>query len=67
MLGALYKVWPWQNKLYKQNSSLDEISFPVFPQNYDGDSPAIVKAIAFFLIGFTLLFAIEKSKKIFEK
>lgn len=67
MLGAINKVWPWQNKLPKLNENATEITVAVLPQNFDGDAPEIGKAILLMLFGFVLLFALERSKILFKK
>ena len=67
MLGALNKVWPWQNKLPKINENAPEITVAVLPQNFDGASPEIGKAIFLMFFGFVLLFALERSKVLFKK
>ena len=67
MLGALNKVWPWQNKLPKSHENLPEITVAVLPQDFDGASPEIAKAIFLMVFGFILLFALERSKALFKK
>jgi putative membrane protein len=67
MLGAINKVWPWQNKLPKLNENAPEITVAVLPQNFDGAAPEIGKAILLMLFGFVLLFALERSKALFKK
>jgi putative membrane protein len=67
MLGAINKVWPWQNKLPKLNENAPEITVAVLPQNFDGAAPEIEKAILLMLFGFVLLFALERSKALFKK
>lgn len=67
MLGALNKVWPWQNQLPKSSEEAPELTVAVFPHHFEGSSPEIGKAVFFMLLGFVLLFALEKSKVLFKK
>ena len=67
MLGALNKVWPWQNKLPKPDENAPEITVAVLPQNFHGASPEIGKAIFLMIFGFVLLFTLERSKVLFKK
>lgn len=67
MLGALNKVWPWQNQLPITSTDDPKISIAVLPQNFEGGSPEIGKAIVLILLGFVMLFAMEKSKVLFKK
>ena len=62
MIGALHKVWPWQNTL---NDSVKE-SQAVMPKQYDGD-PQIVIAILWIFVGFAIIFIIERGKKLLSK
>jgi len=57
MIGALHKVWPWQNTVA---DSVKE-SQAVLPHKYNGD-PQILIVITWMLIGFGILFLIERSK-----
>ncbi|CAI8306472.1 MAG: Uncharacterised protein [uncultured Bacteroidota bacterium] len=57
MIGALHKVWPWQNTVA---DSVKE-SLAVLPHEYNGD-PQILIVITWMLIGFGILFLIERSK-----
>jgi putative membrane protein len=63
MFGALHKVWPWQNTFV---DTLDK-SFAVFPSEYKGGNPEIGIAITFMVLGFGLLFLIERSKALLTK
>jgi len=62
MIGALHKVWPWQNTL---TNSIKE-TYAVLPKQYN-DDPQIFSAIVWMLIGFGILFAIERSKTLLSK
>jgi len=62
MIGALHKVWPWQNSL---NDSLKE-SYAVLPKQYNGD-PQISVAVLWIFIGFAILFIIERIKTYLSK
>jgi putative membrane protein len=57
MIGALHKVWPWQNTVA---DSVKE-SLAVLPHEYNGE-PQILIVITWMLIGFGILFLIERSK-----
>jgi putative membrane protein len=57
MIGALHKVWPWQNTVA---DSVKE-TLAVLPHDYNGD-PQILIVITWMLIGFGILFLIERSK-----
>ena len=59
MIGALHKVWPWQNTL----SSSSKETYAVLPSQFSGD-PQIFTALLWMLIGFGILFLIERSKKL---
>ena len=67
MVGALNKIWPWQNQLNKNIEETPISMVAVLPQNYDGGDPEIIKSLIFIFIGFVLLLVIEKSKVIFHK
>lgn len=67
MLGALNKVWPWQNKLPKLQANTPELTVAVLPQNFEGATPEIGKAVFLMFLGFVLLFALERSKTLFKK
>lgn len=67
MLGALNKVWPWQNPLPKASEEAPEITVAVLPQHFEGGSPEIGTAIFLMLLGFAMLFLLEKSKALFKK
>ena len=62
MIGALHKVWPWQNIL---NDSVKE-SQAVMPKQYDGD-PQIAIAILWIFVGFAIIFIIERGKTLLSK
>jgi len=67
MLGALNKVWPWQNQLPKSSEEAPEITVAVFPQHFEGGSPEMGKALILMFFGFVLLLALERSKVLFKK
>lgn len=62
MFGALHKVWPWQNAV---DESLKK-TYAVLPKHYNGD-PQILTAALWILIGFGILFAIERGKTLLSK
>ena len=67
MIGALGKVWPWQNNLTKLGENVSNFNTPVLPQNFDGGSPEVEKALTLMILGFVLLFVVEQSKFLFKK
>lgn len=67
MLGALNKVWPWQNQLPKSSKEAPEMTVAVFPQHFEGGSPEMGKALILMFFGFVLFFALERSKVLFKK
>ena len=62
MIGALHKVWPWQNTV--GNSVKETVA--VLPQAYNGE-PLLVITTMWMLIGFGILFLIEKSKTLLTR
>lgn len=62
MIGALHKVWPWQNTVA---DSVKE-TLAVLPHKYNGD-PQILIVITWMLIGFGILFLIERSKTLLTR
>lgn len=63
MIGSLNKIWPWKKVIETYTDSHGEIK-PLIEQNvlpnlYQGDN-MFVAAIVFMLIGFALIFIIEK-------
>ena len=62
MIGALHKVWPWQNTV--GNSVKETVA--VLPQAYNGE-PLLVITTMWMLIGFGILFLIEKSKTLLAR
>ena len=63
MIGSLNKVWPWKEVLETRINSHGEvvpyIDKSILPQNFDGD-PKIVMAIVLAILGFVLIFGMEK-------
>ena len=63
MVGSLNKVWPWKEVLETRINSHGEvvpyIDQSILPQNFDGD-PKIVMAIVLAILGFVLIFGMEK-------
>jgi len=62
MIGALHKVWPWQNTV--GNTVKETIA--VLPQAYNGE-PQLVITSMWMLIGFGILFLIERSKTLLTR
>jgi len=67
MLGALNKVWPWQNPVPKTNEDSPQLMEAALPQQFKGGDPEIVKAVFLMVVGFGLLFLLEKSKRFIKK
>ena len=57
MLGALHKVWPWQNA---DVASIKK-TVAVLPQHFEGD-PQLLTALLWMSLGFGILFFIERIK-----
>jgi len=66
MIGALHKVWPWQNEVTSVASSIKK-TIAVLPNSYQGEAPQLVKAILLMIIGFALLFILERFKNFQKK
>ena len=62
MLGALHKVWPWQNEVGSfETISKSVQTVAVLPQNFDGDSQ-LLSALFLMVFGFFILFVLERLK-----
>ena len=63
MAGSLNKVWPWKQVLETRINSHGEvvpyIDKSILPQNFDGQ-PQILTAIILAIIGFIVIFGMEK-------
>lgn len=63
MAGSLNKVWPWKQVLETRINSHGEvvpyIDKSILPQNFDGQ-PQILTAIILVIIGFIVIFGMEK-------
>ena len=66
MLGSIHKIWPWQNKSIEKKILNFEQTFPVLPQNYEGQDSQLIKGITLMLLGFIILFFLEKTKSLFK-
>ena len=62
MIGAIHKVWPWQNEILSNTSAKIEKTVAVLPSQFQGDSPQTIKAIIIMVFGFGILFLMERSK-----
>lgn len=62
MIGALHKVWPWQNTV--GNTVKETVA--VLPQAYNGE-PQLVITTMWMMIGFGILFLIERSKTLLTR
>ncbi len=67
MVGALIKVWPWQNQVPKLKEDAPNLNISVLPNDFLGGSPEIVKALILMFSGFILIYIIEKSKILLKK
>lgn len=63
MIGSLNKIWPWRNVLTTRINSKGEevplIEKSVLPAQFEGD-PQILWVIIFMLIGFSLVFFMDR-------
>lgn len=63
MIGALNKIWPWKKVLETRLNSKGEavpfIEQSVLPANFEGD-PQLTSAIVCLVIGFLIIFILEK-------
>ncbi|TXI69236.1 MAG: DUF368 domain-containing protein [Flavobacterium sp.] len=63
MVGSLNKVWPWKEVLETRINSHGEvvpyIDKSILPQNFNGE-PQIAMAIVLAILGFVLIFGMEK-------
>lgn len=63
MIGSLNKVWPWKQVLETRINSHGEvvpyIDKSILPQNFNGD-PQIYMAVVLAILGFVLIFGMEK-------
>ncbi|MDG2245115.1 MAG: DUF368 domain-containing protein [Flavobacteriales bacterium] len=66
LLGSLQKLWPWQEKLELLHTKSDGeevyLMGNVLPGNFTGD-PQLVGTIICFIVGFALIFALERFSK----
>jgi putative membrane protein len=63
MIGSLNKIWPWKKVLETRTNSHGEVipflEKSILPNDFDGD-PKILTAILFTVIGFILIYGLEK-------
>jgi putative membrane protein len=63
MAGSLNKVWPWKQVLETRVNSHGEvvpfIENSILPQNFDGN-PQVMTAVILAVIGFVVIFGMEK-------
>ena len=63
MAGSLNKVWPWKQVLETRSNSHGEIvpflEKSIMPQNFEGN-PQVMTAIILAIIGFVVIFGMEK-------
>ena len=64
MIGSLNKVWPWKTTLqYRTNSHGEEVPFlqeNVLPANYIEGDPFILQVVVLMILGFALVFILER-------
>ncbi|MEN8137981.1 MAG: DUF368 domain-containing protein [Bacteroidota bacterium] len=67
MIGSLNKVWPWKETISTRiNSHGEEVPFlqrSISPLAFDGD-PQIITVVILALVGFSLIYFLEKFSKI---
>ena len=64
MAGALHKLWPWQQKFeWSLGENSKTLSKPISPFKYP-ENPQLAIAIVFFMIGFCLVWILERKKNI---
>ena len=62
MVGALHKIWPWQNEVSSSETISKSIqTTAVLPQNFDGD-PQLLSVLFLMVLGFFILFVLERLK-----
>ena len=63
MTGALHKIWPWQMELSAASNDLTDHfqTQAVWPHQWEGDAQ-LWSALILFLLGFFLLFGLERLK-----
>lgn len=63
MIGSLNKIWPWKKVLSMRIDRHGDEQIvqanSILPSSYDGD-PQIVMAVSFALVGFALIFLLER-------
>ena len=67
MIGALHKVWPWQKEILLDSSTKIEKTIAVLPASYEVGDPQIFKALILMLLGFAILFIMERTKSLQKK
>jgi len=62
MVGALHKLWPWQQKFeWSLGESNKTLSKPISPFDYQED-PQLILAAVFFITGLYLVWILERKK-----
>lgn len=65
LFGSLWKIWPWKNRVGEEplvihsDGKEDWMMTNVLPRNYEG-TPELVYAIGLAVIGFVIVFALER-------
>ena len=64
ILGALHKLWPWQQKFeLSLGENSKTLSKPISPLKYT-ENPQLAIAVVFFIIGLCLVWVLERKKNI---
>ena len=66
MIGSVYKIWPWQNLSGEKKNLIIRQTSPVLPQNFEGEDSQLINGILFMLLGFIVIFFLEKSKSLLK-
>ena len=66
MIGSVYKTWPWQNLSGEKKNLIIRQTSPVLPQNFEGEDSQLMNGILFMLLGFIVIFFLEKSKSLLK-
>ena len=66
MVGCMHKIWPWQNLYSEKKNLIIKQTSPVLPQNFEGEDSQLINGILFMLLGFIVIFFLEKSKSLLK-
>ena len=63
MIGALHKIWPWQEKFELTIGEKSKIFFkPISPFQYP-ENPKLILALILFFVGLLMVLVIERNSK----